>query len=72
MITDLAYWMLLDFFILEMKTVKDIVSADSSENFEKNSNKTKNLRYFLLPSLVICGFSFRFLVALKLFDVLTY
>jgi hypothetical protein len=64
--------MLLDFFILEMKTVQDIVSADSSENFEKNSNKTKNLRYFLLPSLGICGFSFRFLVALKLFNVLSY
>ena len=72
MITDLAYWILLDFFILEMKTVKDIVSADSTVNFEKNSNKTKNLRYFLLPSLAICGFSFRFLVALKLFNVLTY
>jgi len=30
MLTDLSYWILLDFFIIEMKTVKDIVSADSS------------------------------------------
>jgi hypothetical protein len=27
MVTDLAYWVLLNFFILEMKTVRDTVSA---------------------------------------------
>ena len=72
MITDLAYWILLDFFIVEMKTVKDIVSADSSAQFERNFNKTKNLRYILLPSLAISGFSFRFIVGLKLFNVSSY
>ena len=31
MVTDLAYWILIDFFIIEMKTVKDIVSAESTK-----------------------------------------
>ena len=30
MLTDLSYWILLDLFVLEMKTVKDIVSANST------------------------------------------
>lgn len=72
MITDLAYWILLDFFILEMKTVKDIVSADSTVQFERNFNKTRKLRYILLPALTLCGFTFRMIVALKLFGVIEY
>ena len=27
--TDLAYWLLLDFFVLEMKAVKDLISAET-------------------------------------------
>jgi len=72
MVADLAYWILLDFFIIEMKTVKDIVSADSIANLENNSKKTKSLKYILLPSLAMCGFTYRFLVALKIFNVLTF
>jgi hypothetical protein len=72
MVTDLAYWILLNFFIIEMKTVKDIVSADSIANLENNSKKTKSLKYFLLPSLAMCGFAYRFLVALKIFNILTF
>ena len=36
MITDLAYWVMLNFFILEMKTVRDIVSANSTKEFDDN------------------------------------
>ena len=30
MCTDLGCWVLLDFFVLEMKTVKDLISAEST------------------------------------------
>jgi hypothetical protein len=36
MITDLAYWVMLNYFVLEMKTVRDIVSANSTKEFEYN------------------------------------
>ena len=51
MVADLAYWILLDFFIIEMKTVKDIVSADSIANLENNSKKTKSLIILITSSL---------------------
>ena len=36
MVTDLAYWIMLDYFILEMKMVRDIVSANSIKEFESS------------------------------------
>jgi len=71
MITDLSYWVLLDFFILEMKTVKDIISADSTEQFEANYNRTQLLRHYVLPALAVSGFTFRFLVSLKLYGAVS-
>lgn len=67
MITDLSYWVLLNFFILEMKTVKDIVSAKDNKEFEKNFKVTLILRKYVLSILGIAGLTFRVCVSVKLF-----
>ncbi len=67
MITDLAYWMLLNFFILEMKTVKDIVSAKDNKEFEKNFKVTIILRKYVLSVLALAGLTFRVGVCVRLF-----
>ena len=66
MITDLSYWVLLNFFILEMKTVKDIVSAKDNKEFEKNFKVTVFLRKYVLTVLAAAGFIFRFGVSISL------
>jgi hypothetical protein len=59
MITDMAYWVLLNFFILEMKTVRDIVSAKDNQEFEKNFKVTVILRRYVLSLLTVAGLIFR-------------
>jgi hypothetical protein len=67
MVTDLAYWVLLNFFILEMKTVRDIVSAKDNEEFEKNFKVTIILRRYVLSVLAVAGLVFRVGVSCRLF-----
>ena len=69
MITDLAYWIMLNYFVLEMKTVRDIVSANSTKEFEYNQRVTSRIRSIALPILSFSGLTFRLLVSLNLFDV---
>jgi hypothetical protein len=64
--TDLSYWVLLNFFIVEMKTVRDIISAKDNKEFESKFALTIKLRKFFLPILALSGFTFRFIVSLKL------
>ena len=66
MITDLAYWVLLNFFILEMKTVRDIVSAKDNQEFEKNFKVTVILRRYVLSVLAVAGLIFRVGVSCRL------
>ena len=67
--TDLSYWVLLNFFIIEMKTVRDIISAKDNKEFEHKFALTIKLRKFFLPLLAISGFIFRFIVSLKILGV---
>ena len=69
MVTDLAYWVMLNYFILEMKTVRDIVSANSTKEFENNQRVTSRLRSIVLPVLSFSGLTFRLIVSLNLFDL---
>jgi hypothetical protein len=69
MITDLAYWVMLNYFILEMKTVRDIVSANSTKEFENNQRVTSRQRSILLPVISFSGLTFRLLVSLNLLDL---
>ena len=67
MITDLSYWVLLNFFILEMKTVKDIVSAKDNKEFENNFKVTVLLRKYVLSVLAAAGLIFRVGISVRLF-----
>lgn len=49
MASDLGYWILLDFFVLEMKAVRDYVECKGREEFERKLIENKRLRKVLLP-----------------------
>jgi hypothetical protein len=68
MITDLGYWMLLNFFILEMKTVKDIISAKDNKEFENNFKITVFLRKYVLSILTVAGLIFCVGVSIRLLE----
>ena len=67
MATDLAYWVMLNYFILEMKTVRDVLTAATNKEFNENIKVTSRLRAIVLPLISIAGATFRFLVGLKLY-----
>lgn len=67
--TELVYWILLNFFILEIKTVRDVLQSRNHDEFEDNILITKILRYFYLPILALMTFIFSLLVALETLGV---
>ena len=72
MATDLAYWILLNFFVIEMKTVKDYILAASTEDFNYRFSTTLKLRRVVLPSQFFCSSIFRLIVCFKIYQLSFY
>ena len=67
MATDLAYWLLLDFFVIEMKTVKDYIEAMDQGDFESRLKFTLRIRRVVLPIEIVISMIFRIIVCFKIF-----
>ena len=49
MCTELIFWILLNFFVLEMLAVQDYIEARGSQDFERRLQWTWKLRKVMLP-----------------------
>ena len=66
MATETAFWVLLDFFVLEMLTVRHYIESANSKEFDRQMKRQRKLRYILLPILVFCSLVFKVLISLKI------
>jgi len=72
MFFDMTYWLLLNFFVIEMKTVHDYLETKEKEEFQARLKSTRYLRNIVLPLQMVMSVIFRILVCLKIFKVPFY
>ena len=72
MATEVAFWILLNFFVLEMQAVKYLIEARGRQDFEIKMAFNKKLRNIILPIQVLFQLIFRFIVCLAIYKLESY